>query len=112
MNISRSLSVDLVIRHGHVITMDDDDRIFEHGAVAVDKGLIVAVGDDGREVVARGTLDGVIANAASGTEGFGFDPVFVPVGEDRTVAELGDGWKWRHSHRARAAAELAHALGG
>jgi XTP/dITP diphosphohydrolase len=73
--------------------------------------VIVAVGEGGCEVVARGTLDGVIAHAASGTEGFGFDPVFVPVGEDRTVAELGDGWKQRHSHRARAAAELSRALG-
>lgn len=40
------LPVDLLIRHGYVITMDDDDRIFEHGAVAVDKGRIVALGHD------------------------------------------------------------------
>ena len=69
--------------------------------------VIVAVAPDGREVVARGTLDGSIARAAAGTEGFGFDPVFVPDGETRTVAELGDEWKERHSHRAEAAAALA-----
>jgi XTP/dITP diphosphohydrolase len=86
--------------------VDEDERRARYVCV------IVAVGEDGREVVARGTLDGSIAGAASGTEGFGFDPVFVPVGEDRTVAELGDAWKQRHSHRARAAAELARALGG
>ena len=72
--------------------------------------VIVAVAPDGREVVARGTLDGAIARAAAGTEGFGFDPVFVPDGETRTVAELGDDWKRRHSHRAHAAAALASAL--
>lgn len=38
--------VDLIVRHAHVITMDDEDRIFEHGAIAIDKGRIVAVGDD------------------------------------------------------------------
>ena len=41
--------------------------------------VIVALAPDGREVVAR-ALDGTIAGAAAGGEGFGFDPVFVPVG--------------------------------
>jgi XTP/dITP diphosphohydrolase len=68
--------------------------------------VLVAIAPDGRELVAEGTLDGTIARAASGSEGFGFDPVFVPDGETRTVAELGDAWKETHSHRARAAAVL------
>jgi XTP/dITP diphosphohydrolase len=46
-----------------------------------------------------------------GSEGFGFDPIFVPKGEDRTVAELGDGWKAENSHRARAAKALLGVLG-
>ena len=41
-----------------------------------------------------------------GSEGFGFDPVFVPDGEERTVAELGNDWKRESSHRARAARDL------
>ena len=65
---------------------------------------------DGREVVADGTLDGSIADGARGDEGFGYDPVFVPDGEARTVAELGDEWKSRNSARARAAAALRAAL--
>jgi XTP/dITP diphosphohydrolase len=73
--------------------------------------VMVAIAPDGRELVAEGVLDGVIARAASGEQGFGFDPVFVPEGETRTVAELGDAWKSRHSHRARAARELARLLG-
>ena len=58
-----------------------------------------------------GTLSGHIAPAASGSEGFGFDPVFVPDGEERTVAELGDGWKAEHSHRANAARDLLRPTG-
>jgi XTP/dITP diphosphohydrolase len=72
---------------------------------------LVALGPSGEEVHARGTLEGEIAHERRGTEGFGYDPVFVPAGETRTVAELGDAWKARNSHRARAARALVDALG-
>ena len=68
--------------------------------------VMVAITPGGEEHDAEGSLEGAIAEAASGAEGFGFDPVFVPVGESRTVAALGDAWKQAHSHRARAAAAL------
>jgi XTP/dITP diphosphohydrolase len=55
-------------------------------------------------------LDGRIAEEARGSEGFGYDPIFVPAGEDRTVAELGNDWKRENSHRARAARDLLLAL--
>lgn len=71
---------------------------------------IVAIRPDGHELVAEGVLEGTISGPPRGHGGFGYDPVFVPDGETRTVAELGDGWKTRHSHRARAAAALAAAL--
>ena len=48
---------------------------------------------------------------ALGSEGFGYDPIFVPEGEERTVAELGNEWKAQHSHRARAARALLDELG-
>jgi XTP/dITP diphosphohydrolase len=67
---------------------------------------VVAVGPGGREVVARGTLAGTVAHEQRGSEGFGYDPVFTPEGEERTVAELGNEWKRANSHRARAAAAL------
>ena len=73
--------------------------------------VMVAIAPDGRELVAQGTLPGSIARKASGDEGFGYDPVFVPEGETRTVAALGDAWKREHSHRARAARSLAALLG-
>jgi XTP/dITP diphosphohydrolase len=59
-----------------------------------------------------GTLEGRIAREPRGSEGFGYDPVFVPDGEEQTVAELGDEWKRKHSHRARAARALREAVGG
>ena len=67
---------------------------------------LVCLSPAGEEVRGTGTLEGRIAVAPRGAEGFGFDPVFVPDGEERTVAELGDAWKARHSHRALAARAL------
>ena len=72
--------------------------------------VIVAIGPAGEETVAEGTLEGTIAPDRRGAEGFGYDPIFVPDGETRTVAELGDDWETAHSHRARASAALAAAL--
>ncbi len=71
---------------------------------------LVAIGPDGVEARGSGVLRGSIALAAAGSEGFGFDPVFVPDGESRTVAVLGDAWKAASSHRARAARALAEAI--
>jgi XTP/dITP diphosphohydrolase len=71
---------------------------------------IVAISPGGEEIVASGTLDGVAAEEPRGSEGFGYDPIFVPDGETRTVSQLGDVWKSRHSHRARAALALAELL--
>jgi XTP/dITP diphosphohydrolase len=72
---------------------------------------LVAISPDDAELVGTGVLRGEIAQAAAGSEGFGFDPVFVPLGEARTVAELGDAWKAEHSHRALAARALRDAIG-
>ena len=67
---------------------------------------LVALSPDGEERRGTGTLEGTIAVEPRGDEGFGYDPIFVPDGETRTVAELGDDWKRTHSARARAAAAL------
>jgi XTP/dITP diphosphohydrolase len=71
---------------------------------------LVGIGPGGAEIRATGELRGRIAEAASGSSGFGYDPVFVPEGEERTVAQLGDAWKSEHSHRAHAARAFARAL--
>jgi XTP/dITP diphosphohydrolase len=71
---------------------------------------LVIVSPAGHELRGTGTLEGRIAVEPRGTEGFGFDPIFIPAGEERTVAELGNGWKRENSHRARAARALLDSL--
>ena len=62
----------------------------------------VNVGNPRLLKVTDGRCEGVIAHASRGTNGFGFDPVFVPAGYDATFAELPDEVKATISHRALA----------
>ncbi|MGH3009252.1 MAG: non-canonical purine NTP pyrophosphatase [Gaiellaceae bacterium] len=84
------------------------DGVEGRGARYVSELVLLAI--DGQELRGTGTLEGRIADEARGSEGFGYDPVFVPDGEERTVAELGNEWKAANSHRARAARALLSAL--
>jgi XTP/dITP diphosphohydrolase len=85
------------------------DGVEDRGARYVSELVIVSpVGEVRR---GTGTLAGRIAAEPSGTEGFGFDPIFIPAGEERTVAELGNDWKRTNSHRANAAHALLLVLG-
>jgi XTP/dITP diphosphohydrolase len=63
-----------------------------------------------REVVAVGETHGRVALPPRGDGGFGWDPVFVPDGENRTYAELSPEEKDRLSHRGRAWRELVEQL--
>lgn len=62
------------------------------------------------EVAFEGVVEGRIATEKHGTEGFGYDPLFVPEGFDKSFAELGEEVKNTISHRARAVAKLARWL--
>ena len=62
--------------------------------------------------VFEGTCIGTVPTEARGTGGFGFDPVFVPEGEERTFAEMGIVEKEAHSHRGRALAGLRDRFAG
>ncbi len=73
--------------------------------------VAVLVTPDGHEVVADGVCEGHISLEPRGTEGFGYDPHFVPVGESRTMAEIPLNEKLGFSHRGRAFRGLAHNLG-
>ena len=64
---------------------------------------------DGREVIAEGTCEGRIADAARGEGGFGYDPVFL-LPDGRTMAELSAAEKDAISHRGRALRALAPRL--
>lgn len=58
----------------------------------------------------EGIVNGSIATEKHGTAGFGYDPIFVPEGYDKSFAELGESIKNGISHRARAVAKLAEYL--
>lgn len=65
---------------------------------------------NGEEHVFEGVVRGEIATEKRGTEGFGYDPVFIPENTGRTFAELGTDVKNQISHRARAVAKLVEYL--
>lgn len=62
---------------------------------------------DGREVAVHGEMPGRIGHGPRGTNGFGYDPLFVPEGYEVTSAELSAEEKNAVSHRGRAFRELA-----
>ncbi len=65
---------------------------------------------DGREELHHGICRGSIADEPRGTNGFGYDPVFIPAGEQRTLAEMSEGEKHDLSHRGEAVRAFLHTL--
>lgn len=65
---------------------------------------------EGRVHIEQGTVDGTIAPACRGAQGFGYDPLFIPEGEAKTFAEMSAEAKHRLSHRGRAFARLRNWL--
>jgi len=82
-----------------------DDRRGAHFTCAAALAL-----PHGPERVAEGRVDGVLVRAPRGTNGFGYDPVFVPHGDTRTTAEMPSAEKDAISHRGRAFRALAPAV--
>ena len=67
---------------------------------------VIALIMEGKEYLFGGIVDGMIIPNRRGTDGFGYDPVFIPEGETRTFAEMPLGEKNKISHRARAFEKL------
>lgn len=67
---------------------------------------VIALVSDDRELLLEGICPGQIALGKRGTNGFGYDPVFIPDGYEDTFAELGEAIKNRISHRALATEKL------
>lgn len=73
---------------------------------------LVFVDEDGSETVARGTIEGRVGRKGRGSEGFGYDPLFLPdvFGGDRTLAEVSQDEKNAVSHRGNALRALKDKL--
>lgn len=71
---------------------------------------VIALILNGEEHLFEGIVRGEIATEKRGTEGFGYDPVFIPEDMGKTFAELGTDVKNTISHRARAVAKLVEYL--
>lgn len=79
--------------------------------VARFRSVIAVAYPDGGSFTVEGLLEGSIAKSPRGSEGFGYDPVFVPAGASgRTLAELTAEQKNELSHRGRALRALAEKL--
>ena len=83
---------------------DKEDRSAHYTAA------IALVYPSGKEVTAEGYMFGEIIHSERGEGGFGYDPLFVPTGETRTVAEMTSEEKNLISHRANALKELCKKL--
>ena len=71
---------------------------------------VIALILGGKEYLFEGKVEGSIIDHMSGTEGFGYDPMFVPEGDTRTFAEMSAEEKNAISHRGRAVAKLVEFL--
>lgn len=69
--------------------------------------VLVLLGPEAGEQVFEGSCTGTLRREPAGRAGFGYDPLFVPDGFDRTYAELDEATKNQISHRGRAWAQLA-----
>lgn len=72
--------------------------------------VITVVYPDGTNLVARGEVEGHIAFEESGSNGFGYDPLFIPVGYDITFGNIPPEEKNKISHRANALIKLKKLL--
>ncbi len=85
---------------GQLVSVRDDRR------TARFRCLMCVIDLAGKEDCFEGRCEGRIAHRAAGSAGFGYDPIFIPDGYDRTFAELGLDVKSKISHRARALVQV------
>jgi len=67
---------------------------------------VIALIINNTEVIFEGALKGTISEIPKGNNGFGYDPVFIPEGFDKTIGEMNAAEKAKISHRAKAVQKL------
>ena len=94
---------------------DNMDLLIKNLVGKVDRSAqfraVIALIIDGQEVLFEGIVRGSIAKEKSGVDGFGYDPIFIPEGYNKTFAELPDEIKLGMSHRTRAVNKMVEFLG-
>jgi len=89
---------------------DNIDKVLEKLANKTNRRArfraVISLIIDGKETQFQGICDGKIIDTPRGTEGFGYDPIFIPDGSDRSFAEMPVDEKNQFNHRTKAAAKL------
>lgn len=88
----------------NTLLLENLEGVAEKDRTAHFSCVLVFIDEDGTETVAEGRVDGLIGFEEQGSEGFGYDPLFLPddFGNEKTFAQLGLAEKQKVSHRARA----------
>jgi XTP/dITP diphosphohydrolase len=104
---------------GENVSYDDNNRKLLDALSGVGEGrrtarfrCVAAYAGPGNEHVVEGRCEGSIGTVARGTRGFGYDPLFIPDGYDRSFAELPTGVKNLISHRSAAFRKMGEYLRG
>ena len=109
----------LSARYGGPAASDEDrnrlllaelDSVPDERRTARFRCVAALAGQDGLLFTSEGVVEGRIARSPKGDAGFGYDPIFVPEGYDRTFAELGLSVKHRLSHRSHAIRKMRKLL--
>lgn len=87
--------------------LEDLKGVLDENRCAKFVAVLALVTPDGRELLVRGELEGKIRNQPTGTNGFGYDPIFEPENLNRTLGELSPSEKDAISHRSKALRDLS-----
>ena len=82
------------------------DKLSSHSNRKARFRAIISLIVEGQETLFEGICNGKIIDQPTGSEGFGYDPIFIPDGSDRTFAEMSIEEKNQFNHRTKAAAKL------
>lgn len=86
--------------------LEDLNGVLDENRRAKFVAILALVTPDGKELLVRGELEGKIRNRPTGTNGFGYDPIFEPENSNRTLGELSPSEKDSISHRSKALRDL------
>ena len=90
--------------------LENLDKVSDKKGMRARFRCVIALIYEGREYFFDGTLEGKITMVPAGSGGFGYDPIFIPEGYDRTLAEISEDEKNSISHRYKALLQMRREL--